>query len=508
MKKVWMILGGILITCIMFGSITKFTAQVAMYGDVDGNGVINLKDVVTLRRYLSEGETDASINSENSDVNADGLVSVKDVVYLRRYLSGGWNIQLPSVPETENQDKGQLDADLSVYTCTSFSENKYGVKTLSFSYGKSELGQDLICWCIEPKEFNRTVLLNFEIHGWEDEYAADGELLVKLGNDLVKNYSSSSNMKNCRLLIIPSSNPDALEKGTTNNGFGRCNALGIDLNRDFDANHVVYNSARNYTQYPFSAAESRALRDLVWNSNPDVVIDFHGWLNYTLGSGDLAELFSVYTNLNHKKELTSDAHGYFSYWAQLQGAEAMLVEFKNSNSIVTSEVISVVDKIVANNYGDKQNDYEVNPTFEKFDEITCYALKSERIYTQKKVGENTNNYGYIDGANDLCVIKQVYSNGWCRVSYPVSSGYMKTGYCKLSEFIDTETMITPYTTSVMQTTNVYTKSDCSVQLGKIWSTDKITVIAKSGDMVQIIYPVDSGGYKMGWISKNLLVNKN
>ncbi len=37
-------------------------------------------------------------------------------------------------------------------------------------------------------------------------------------------------------------------------------------------------------------------------------------------------------------------------------------------------------------------------------------------------------------------------------------------------------------------------------LHRLWSTDTFTVIAEQDGLAQIIYPLDSGGYKMGWIS--------
>ena len=68
-------------------------------GDVNQDGVINLKDVTLLRRILSEGDESASIDSKIMDVNEDGVVNLKDITYLRRYLAGGWNIELPEIPE-------------------------------------------------------------------------------------------------------------------------------------------------------------------------------------------------------------------------------------------------------------------------------------------------------------------------------------------------------------------------------------------------------------------------
>lgn len=62
-------------------------------GDVNNDGLIDLKDVVILRRFLSGG-WDVTIDESNSDVNGDRVVDLKDVVILRRFLSGGWNVTL------------------------------------------------------------------------------------------------------------------------------------------------------------------------------------------------------------------------------------------------------------------------------------------------------------------------------------------------------------------------------------------------------------------------------
>ena len=62
-------------------------------GDASGDGIIDLKDVVMLRRYLTGG-WDVTVDVSNADVNADGVLDLKDVVLLRRYLSGGWDVVL------------------------------------------------------------------------------------------------------------------------------------------------------------------------------------------------------------------------------------------------------------------------------------------------------------------------------------------------------------------------------------------------------------------------------
>ena len=215
------------------------------------------------------------------------------------------------------------------------------------SYGSSENGRNLAYYSIAPDNYTSTLLMVFAIHGYEDGYAKDGQLLVDVAEYLKYYYQNKSQteMHNTRVLIVPCANPDGLYEGTTNNGFGRCNAKGIDLNRDFDALHKVFNNARNYTQYPFSGKESQALRDLIYNENPDAVLDLHGWENCTIGDGKLADVFKTYVNLNHKTEFNSNCNGYLSYWAHLQGCDSLLVEFKNTN-IPKESVAKAIDKIL------------------------------------------------------------------------------------------------------------------------------------------------------------------
>lgn len=456
-------------------------------GDANGDGTVDTVDVDFLRHLLVSG-TDATEKANGSDANGDGVINVKDLVLLRRSLD-------------EASAEAYLPADLQGYNIISFEKSESGVTCISFCYGESVLGRSLVCWSIQQEEYDKTVLLNFAIHGWEDEYAADGQVLADLGNALVEYYAACDNLQGCRLLIVPCANPDGIAEGTTNNGFGRCNAEGVDLNRDFDANHVVTTTARNYTLEPFSAPESCALRDLALASNPDVVIDFHGWLNYTIGDAGLAEVFSLNVGLNHYKKLTSSAHGYFSYWAQLQGAEALLVEFTNSGSVNKESVMAAVDQILAGDYGDTASQYVSDEKFENLAPIQCYALTADKIYTQCAVGNSGTAYGYIDGANDLCTIQQIYDNGWCKVHYPVGT-LVKTGFCLVSEFVDTDHLVDFYKAMTDETATVYTTKEGTTKLGSVWNTDIFTVVAEDEDMVQIIFPLDTGGYKMGWIAKS------
>lgn len=65
------------------GSITI----VEMLGDVNGDGVIDVADVVALRRYLAGGYN-IVIDEKAADVDQDGQITIADIVALRRMITG------------------------------------------------------------------------------------------------------------------------------------------------------------------------------------------------------------------------------------------------------------------------------------------------------------------------------------------------------------------------------------------------------------------------------------
>ena len=57
-------------------------------GDVNRDGIVDIKDVTVLRRYLAGTTAEADVDVQASDCNGDGVVDIKDVTILRRYLAG------------------------------------------------------------------------------------------------------------------------------------------------------------------------------------------------------------------------------------------------------------------------------------------------------------------------------------------------------------------------------------------------------------------------------------
>ena len=164
-------------------------------------------------------------------------------------------------------------------------------------YGTSVRGRELVCWRIGEENTGKSVLIVFAVHGFEDEYAGDGILLTRIAEETLEIYTQEpERLQGYTLYIIPCANPDGLEDGTTNWGFGRCNADGFDINRDFSIGFEpnVYEAGYRTGSEPFTTPEARAIRDLVEEIRPTYAMDVHGYIQkvYYERSPEMAEVFA------------------------------------------------------------------------------------------------------------------------------------------------------------------------------------------------------------------------
>ena len=63
----------------------------AARGDVDGDGSVNVKDVILLRQYMAGWNV--TVDPNGADCDGDGTTTLKDVILLRQHLAG-WNVSL------------------------------------------------------------------------------------------------------------------------------------------------------------------------------------------------------------------------------------------------------------------------------------------------------------------------------------------------------------------------------------------------------------------------------
>lgn len=114
--------------------------------------------------------------------------------------------------------------------------------------------------------------------------------------------------------------------------------------------------------------------------------------------------------------------------------------------------------------------------------------------------------------DDECTLNSVnLDGGWIYVTYPASGTY-KSGYVYLDQFIPSGTKLTHfYKTTVTKQSDTFRKADMATKYGWVSVGDEITVVGKSGNKLQILYPLDAqygGGYKIAWmfdtyVKKNL-----
>lgn len=203
--------------------------------------------------------------------------------------------------------------------------------------GTSHLGAEIKSCTITPPNYNKTMLLTFAMHGYEGSWDKDGTALLQIAEDIIDEFARNpQDLKQTRLIIIPCVNPDGLTVGQSSNGFGRCNAQGIDINRDFDY-YWKYSSTSMYRTgaTPFATPEAKVLRDVVLKEQPDIVIDFHGWLNCSFGDVALTHHFDQAFGTKRQKPDTFDntyMSQFFTGWAS-QYARSALLEYPDPRTM-------------------------------------------------------------------------------------------------------------------------------------------------------------------------------
>lgn len=198
------------------------------------------------------------------------------------------------------------------------------------------------------------LLLNFAIHGWEDNFDADGAELVRIADALIGELATRCDEitdEGWTVYVIRCANPDGLYLGTSCNGPGRCTTTyyskgvltsngtqGIDMNRCFPYQFYSMTNRRNYNgTQPLQCREAQALADFtqgVKGTGKNICIDTHGWYDKIITSRSDSELFDAF----HREFPTATpasligGSGYYSAWAAFVAGydEACLFELPRS----------------------------------------------------------------------------------------------------------------------------------------------------------------------------------
>lgn len=66
--------------------------SIVVYGDISGDGSINIKDLLLTQKYLLKSQNLSGANNEAADVSHDGTVTIKDLLLIQKYLLGTGSI--------------------------------------------------------------------------------------------------------------------------------------------------------------------------------------------------------------------------------------------------------------------------------------------------------------------------------------------------------------------------------------------------------------------------------
>ncbi len=140
----------------------------------------------------------------------------------------------------------------------------------------------------------------------------------------------------------------------------------------------------------------------------------------------------------------------------------------------------------------------LDTAYEDFLPIHAYPIETGNIGVYDENGNLLSNR-YITGSTDLCIIKKIYADGWCYVSYPSSveaDGYAEA-YMPWSCFAANAD---PQGWTADAGSSAYARSDLSEKIGGVDQGDVCLAVDAVTGAKQIIYPVTGSGYwKMGWI---------
>lgn len=247
---------------------------------------------------------------------------------------------------SSNSKQGYIESNLlkpSAIIPNNFNDFTVPNNVKKIEYGKSGEGRPLYYYQIGNGK--KTLLMTFEIHGFEDAWAQDGFELTKIAKYLIMNLAkedtNNKSLNDWTIDIVPSANPDGLLDGHTNAGPGRSQITKqIDINRDFPGpGFTATATARNNTDgaTPLQAPEAKALANLTDKLMKEsdgklAVVDTHGWLDMTSGDQNLANYFDDQFNLHNTVIHKMYYGGYFVGYAKMIGAKSVIVELPNPTS--------------------------------------------------------------------------------------------------------------------------------------------------------------------------------
>lgn len=340
---------------------------------------VNCNDTLNLRKYAS---TSASIvtriprgteltvffmQSRFAYVDYNGTRGYVLAAYLAQKESASWKSELKTVKPVMNYTYETMNSDLK--KLASEFPNLFSVSTI----GKSELGKELTLAVLGNPNAKNRVFLSAAIHAREHMTTtltvAQIEYMLRNPNEKIagSELTFAGLLDKTCFYIVPMSNPDGVEisqTGVIPEAFRRkygsqyapiwkANALGTDLNMNFDAewekagNTSTSSKTPAYLGYkgtaPESAAEAKAIAEYIRNGDFDLVLSYHThgsviYWNYgnntevIAKSRDLASRIAVASGYVLDEQASTSVAGLKDYVMSKLGLPSLTIEFGTESS--------------------------------------------------------------------------------------------------------------------------------------------------------------------------------
>ncbi len=189
------------------------------------------------------------------------------------------------------------------------------------------------------------------LHGFEDMWNRDAEVLVRVANRTIEKAASqvrsAGSLNGWELHVIPVANPDGLLYGWTNDGPGRCTLSGYDLNRSFPyagRDTPIYTKRNATAREALGTPEASALhgfikglKDSLSSQDEMVLYDLQGWLDMILDLDPRKNIAAGFKKRFPSLKPATLGPGQLAYWAQRYGIDAVTVELPPPSSPADAE---------------------------------------------------------------------------------------------------------------------------------------------------------------------------
>ena len=138
--------------------------------------------------------------------------------------------------------------------------------------------------------------------------------------------------------------------------------------------------------------------------------------------------------------------------------------------------------------------YELDKKYEKYGSFKAYPCVTENFEVFKS---DLVTHGGKIYTSDYCTIYEVYTNGWCKVNFPLDSGGTRTAYTQISNFI--EIPQDPISSFVSEEyIELFPTKTMGSRMFRIYPNDVCDYFGSADACTQLFMPHTDGYYVLGW----------